>query len=161
MSATQCQPVLSIKAKPPTDYHLIHHGINDDNNNNNNNNIGNSKTGAGINSNGMDYPVDEYTLGQVLRTSSSDGINTATKYMDRHWDTFLTYNDLKTLKQNGVTHLRIPMGYWIRRGSRNDDNDNDNDNEPYISGGWKYFVRACKWARQLGLVVWADLHGGT
>ena len=111
----------------------------------------------------MDYPVDEYTLGQVLRSHSRNGIHTATKYMERHWDTFLTYQDLETLQKNGVTHLRIPMGYWIRltEEDNNDLNLKIEDDEPFIPGGWKYFVRACKWARELNLIVWADLHGGT
>lgn len=30
-----------------------------------------------------------------------------------HWDTWLTYNDLSTLATSGVTHIRIPIGYWI------------------------------------------------
>ncbi|OEU19488.1 exo-1,3-beta-glucanase [Fragilariopsis cylindrus CCMP1102] len=122
--------------------------------------IGNHK-GVGIDKHGMDYPVDEYTLGQVLRSHSIHGIQTATKYMERHWDTFLTYDDLQTLQKNGVTHLRIPMGYWIRltEEDNNDSNLKIEDDEPFIPGGWKYFVRACKWARELNLIVWADLHG--
>ena len=134
-----CQPILTVKAKEPTDYHLIR---------------GLANSGNGINEEGMDYPVDEYTLGQVLR-SSPGGLETATKYMERHWDTFLSYDDLRTLKQNGVTHLRIPMGYWIR----GIEGLSLVPGEPYIPGGWKYFVRAAKWCRELGLVVWADLHG--
>jgi len=134
-----CRPELVVKAKPPTDYHIIH---------------GLEGSGIGINAAGMDYPVDEYTLGKVLR-SSPGGIATAKRYMERHWETFLTYEDLKTLKQNGVTHLRIPMGYWIR----GKEGLSTIKGEPYIPGGWKYFVRAAHWCRELGLTIWADLHG--
>lgn len=134
-----CKPELVVRAKEPTDYHLLR---------------GLDGSGVGINDAGMDYPVDEYTLGKVLR-SSPGGISTATKYMERHWDTFLTYQDLKTLKENGVTHLRIPMGYWIR----GKEGLSIVPGEPYIPGGWKYFVRAVHWCRELGLTVWADLHG--
>lgn len=137
-----CKPVLSVRAMPPVDYHLIR-GIDPD--------VPNNK---GITADGLDYPVDEYTLGALLR-SSPGGIETATKYMERHWDTFVTYEDLKTLKENGVTHLRIPMGYWIR----NTPGMSLLNDEPFVPGGWKYFVRACLWSRQLGLQVWADLHG--
>ena len=142
---TLCRPVLVVKGKEPTDYHLIR-GIKGDGTP--------TRIRAGINQEGMDYPMDEFTLGQVLRTSSG-GIETATRYMERHWETFLTYDDLKTLKANGVTHLRIPMGYWIR----GIPGLSLLDDEPYIPGGWKYFVRAANWCRELGLVVWADLHG--
>lgn len=140
-----CKPVLAVKAKEPTDYHLIK-GLKGDGTP--------TKIRAGINEEGMDYPVDEYTLGQVLR-SAPGGIETATRYMERHWDTFLTYEDLGKLKSNGVTHLRIPMGYWVR----GTPGLSLLDGEPYIPGGWRYFVRAAKWCRELGLVVWADLHG--
>lgn len=134
-----CEPMLSVKEQEPTDYHLIQ---------------GLPGSALGINSAGMTYPVDEYTLGQLLR-SSPGGIDTATRYMERHWETFLSYQDLKTLKENGVTHLRIPMGYWIR----GKEGLSIIEGEPFIPGGWKYFVRAANWCRELGLVVWADLHG--
>jgi glucan 1,3-beta-glucosidase len=134
-----CKPELVVRAKEPTDYHLIK---------------GLPGSSLGINDSGMQYPVDEYTLGKLLR-SSPGGLDTATKYMERHWDTFLSYDDLKALKQNGVTHLRIPMGYWIR----GKNGLSLVDGEPFIPGGWKYFVRAAHWCRELGLTVWADLHG--
>lgn len=76
-----CQPILTVKAKEPVDYHER-----------------NWKSY-------WDYPVDEYTLGTTLRQSVG-GIDMATKYMERHWDTFLTHQDLKDLAEAGVTHLR-------------------------------------------------------
>lgn len=133
-----CEPMLRIAEKEPNDYRLI---------------PGLPGSELGI-ENGMTYPVDEYTLGLVLR-SSPGGIETATRYMERHWETFVTYEDLKTLKENGVTHLRIPMGYWIR----GIEGLSIIEGEPYIPGGWKYFVRVANWSRELGLTVWADLHG--
>ena len=170
---TLCQPMLSVHGKPPTDYHLIH-GLEA---------ASSTSDGRGITSEGTDYPVDEYTLGKLLRTAtepsaSSPRTETAagmgssattasvpststprivTQYMERHWETFLTYHDLHTLQEHGVTHLRIPMGYWIRNTPQV--SILDVDAEPYIPGGWPYFVRACRWARSLGLTVWADLHG--
>jgi len=133
-----CEPMLKIAEKQPTDYHLDPR-------------LPGSELGT---ENGMTYPVDEYTLGLVLR-SSPGGIETATRYMERHWETFVTYEDLKTLKENGVTHVRIPMGYWIR----GIEGLSIIEGEPYIPGGWKYFVRVANWCRELGLTVWADLHG--
>jgi glucan 1,3-beta-glucosidase len=121
-----CKPILSVKAKKPTDY--------------------NERGWRPF----MDYPVDEWTLGETLRTSVG-GFEMAQKYMERHWDAFLTYDDLHNLKKAGVTHLRIPISYWIRGDIL--------QGEPYIPGGWPYFVRAAKWCRKLGLVIWADLHG--
>ena len=94
----------------------------------------------------MDYPIDEYTLGQAFPRPEI-----AQKYMERHWDTFVTYEDLVQLKEAGVTHLRVPMSFWIRGDIR--------PGEPWIGGGWPYFVRFAKWCREIGLAIWADLHG--
>lgn len=123
-----CRPVLPVVSKEPTDYHprISYAGT-------------------------MDYPVDEWTLGQTLRQSVG-GLEMAQRYMERHWDTFVTEQDFKELAAGGVTHLRIPMSYWIRQ-------TDTIEGEPYISGGWSYFVRACEWARKYSLTIWADLHG--
>jgi glucan 1,3-beta-glucosidase len=93
-----------------------------------------------------DYPRDEYTLGQAFPDRTI-----ARKYMERHWDTFVTYEDLLGLKEAGVTHLRVPLSFWIRGDVR--------PGEPWIDGGWPYFVRFAKWCREIGLEIWADLHG--
>jgi glucan 1,3-beta-glucosidase len=128
---TVCQPILNVAVKKPTDY--------------------NERGWKSY----MDYPVDEYTLGHTLRMSVG-GLNMAQRYMQRHWDTFLTFQDLQELKDAGVTHLRVPMSYWIR----GDLKSNEDGSEPYIPGGWPYFVRAAKWCREIGgLNIWADLHG--
>eukprot|EP00542_Grammatophora_oceanica_P012263 CAMPEP_0194033910 /NCGR_PEP_ID=MMETSP0009_2-20130614/6392_1 /TAXON_ID=210454 /ORGANISM="Grammatophora oceanica, Strain CCMP 410" /LENGTH=639 /DNA_ID=CAMNT_0038674641 /DNA_START=31 /DNA_END=1950 /DNA_ORIENTATION=- len=133
---TICQPVLPVITKEPTDYHP-------------------QVSLAGT----KDYPVDEWTLGETLRAAVG-GLTTARRYMERHWDTFVVEQNFADLADAGVTHLRIPMSYWIRR----DEEDYNvpqhaNDDDPYISGGWPYFVRACGWARKYNLTVWPDLHG--
>jgi glucan 1,3-beta-glucosidase len=72
--------------------------------------------------------------------------------MERHWDTFVNKQDLIDLREAGVTHMRVPMSYWIRGDVQ--------EGEPWIDGGWPYFVRFAKWAREIGgLEIWADLHG--
>jgi glucan 1,3-beta-glucosidase len=94
-----------------------------------------------------DFPIDEYTLGQTFVNRA-----TAKRYMERHWDTFVSYQDLVDLRDAGVTHLRVPLSYWIRGDVR--------AGEPWITGGWPYFVRMAKWCREIGgLQIWVDLHG--
>ena len=136
----------------------------------------------------MNYPRDEYTLGQTFAKygvdesddeSSEEDETKKTigqRYMERHWDTFLTKDDLTRLHDAGVTHLRVPMGYWIRGGViasdfesdiENDEKELEQDEEPYISGGWPYFARLVHWCREINgnnptrpaLQVWPDLHG--
>lgn len=92
------------------------------------------------------YPMDEMSLGQTF-----DRKDIAHKYMERHWDTFVTKQNLIDLKEAGITHLRVPMGFWIRGDVQ--------DGEPWIGGAWPYFSRFVTWCRELGLEVWADFHG--
>mmetsp|Transcript_1739 Transcript_1739/g.3778 ORF Transcript_1739/g.3778 Transcript_1739/m.3778 type:complete len:609 (+) Transcript_1739:216-2042(+) len=94
----------------------------------------------------LDYPVSEY---DILSTFTDKRI--ARQYMERHWDTFVTKKELHKLKRAGVTHLRVPFGYWVRGDIA--------DGEPWVEGGWHYFKRLVGWCREIGLEVWADLHG--
>jgi hypothetical protein len=31
----------------------------------------------------------------------------------RHWDTFYQRGDLEILYESGISHLRVPVGYWL------------------------------------------------
>ena len=88
-------------------------------------------------------PLDEYTLCKAL------GPDRARKVMHDHWDTFVTFDDLKTLKSSGINALRIPVGYWIVAPKHG---------EPFVKGGLFYLLRVCEWAGQLGLRVLVELH---
>mmetsp|Transcript_6158 Transcript_6158/g.7880 ORF Transcript_6158/g.7880 Transcript_6158/m.7880 type:complete len:462 (+) Transcript_6158:387-1772(+) len=57
---------------------------------------------------------------------------------------------MEGLRLAGITHVRVPFGYWITGDIAED--------EPYVSGQWKYFARMVKWARARGISVWIDLH---
>jgi glucan 1,3-beta-glucosidase len=92
------------------------------------------------------FPMDEYTL-----TSAFPEKETARKYLEHHYDTFVTKQDVELLKKSGMTHVRVPLGYWILGDVHED--------EPYVDGGWPYFKRLCHWCREIGLEVWPDLHG--
>jgi aryl-phospho-beta-D-glucosidase BglC (GH1 family) len=43
------------------------------------------------------------------------GKEKARALLEKHWDTWVTKDDLTTLKNAGITHLRIPIGYWCVR----------------------------------------------
>lgn len=92
------------------------------------------------------FPMDEYTLTKAFPTKDS-----ARNYLEHHWDSFVTKQDLQFLKKNGITHVRVPLGYWIL--------GDTHPNEPYVDGGWPYFKRLVEWCRDIGLEVLADLHG--
>merc|ERR1711916_235671 len=70
----------------------------------------------------------------------------------KHWDTWVTYDDLQTLAKAGVNYLRVPVGYWIV---------DVQPDEPFVSpdqGGMVYLQRLLGWAEELQLDVLIDLH---
>lgn len=96
----------------------------------------------------LDFPNDEWHLAQAFQNDTALGA----KWLNYHFDNFLTRDDLVALQRAGVTHVRVPLPHWILGNIIEGE-------EPYIAGDrWKYFVRMCGWARSLGLEVWANLH---
>ena len=62
-----------------------------------------SKVNVGDN---LDKIVDEYTYAELVDPDF---------YKERlhtHWDTFVTKEDFEKVSSAGVTHVRIPVGYW-------------------------------------------------
>jgi glucan 1,3-beta-glucosidase len=94
---------------------------------------------------GQDFPTDEYTL-----AASFPDKDVARRYFQYHWDNFVTLDDLKELKAAGVTHVRVPLSHWIV--------GNIEEGEPWVDGGWPYFVRFVSWCRGLDIQVWPDVH---
>jgi glucan 1,3-beta-glucosidase len=93
----------------------------------------------------LPYPVDEWTF-----TDAFDDKEIAKKYLEIHYDNFVSRDDITMLRENGVTHIRVPLGHWIT--------GNIADDEPYVSGGWPYFKRLVGWCREEGIEVWPDIH---
>ena len=72
-------------------------------------------------------------------------------FSSRLWDEFYTEEDIQTLAANGISHLRIPVGYWIWDVA---------DGEPFPpppesddDGQRFYLKRLLKWAEKAGLKV--------
>ncbi|BFZ55240.1 hypothetical protein PYCC9005_002280 [Savitreella phatthalungensis] len=88
--------------------------------------------------------VDEYTFCQNL------GYAEAQRQLTAHWNSFYTENDFVIFKQQGLNHVRIPIGYWafdVQPG------------EPWVQGAAEQLDKALGWASRQGLYVWIDLHG--
>jgi len=95
----------------------------------------------------VDYPLDEYTLAAAF----GDNKEAAASWFNSHFDNFVSKDEIQELKDAGLTHLRVPLPHWILGDVR--------DDEVWIVGDrWKYFVRFCKWCREIGLEVWPDIH---
>ncbi|KAF8427709.1 glucan 1,3-beta-glucosidase precursor [Tirmania nivea] len=88
--------------------------------------------------------VDEFTLSRGL------GKEETVRRLTSHWETWITLADLQQIKNYGMNHVRIPIGYWAVAPL---------DGDPYVQGQLAYLDRAVQWARQVGLRVLVDLHG--
>lgn len=82
--------------------------------------------------------VDEYTFMQT------DG---AAEKIQKHRQTFICEEDFEWLSKNGISAVRIPIGYWIFDGDA-----------PYIAG-ISHLDWAVKMAEKYKLKVLLDLHG--
>ena len=74
----------------------------------------------------------------------------ARAYLKRHWDTWVTEDDIAKIADAGLTHVKIPIGHWIIGDIR--------EGEPWVDGDWHFFARAVGWCRKYGLKVVADIH---
>ena len=70
----------------------------------------------------------------------------------RHWANFYTEDDISKLASVGVSHIRIPVGYWLV--------DVIQENEPFPlppnddNEGQRYYLkRLIKWAEKFELKV--------
>ncbi|KAI0067460.1 glycoside hydrolase family 5 protein [Artomyces pyxidatus] len=91
--------------------------------------------------------VDEYTFG-LLQDNA-----TALAALQQHWSTWITEDDFIAIAAAGLTHVRIPVGYWSVPTSTN------GTFPPYISGAYPYLQQAVQWARAHNIHVIIDLHG--
>lgn len=88
---------------------------------------------------------DEYTYTQTL------GEAEAFRRLSRHWNSWITQDDFAQIARAGLNHVRIPIGYWAVAPVPGD---------PYVQGQLPVLDRAIGWARDAGLKVLLDLHGG-
>mmetsp|Transcript_20883 Transcript_20883/g.29798 ORF Transcript_20883/g.29798 Transcript_20883/m.29798 type:complete len:582 (-) Transcript_20883:868-2613(-) len=93
----------------------------------------------------LPYPVDEYTLAAAFPSKPL-----ARAYLERHWESFVTLQDLQNIKESGLDYVRVPLPHWIFGDIQ--------EGEPWVDGQWVHFVRVASWCRNLGLQIWPDIH---
>jgi hypothetical protein len=81
------------------------------------------------------------------------GQDAADKVFAKHWDTWITEEDLDKMKEYGINTVRVPVGYWIVEDLVY------KDSEHFPRGGLQYLDRLAGWAAQRNLYVILDLHG--
>jgi len=94
--------------------------------------------------------VDEYTYAQYVDPDYRK------ERLNRLWDEFYVEEDIQTLAANGISHIRIPVGYWIWDVAEDEPFPappaNDDEGQRF------YLKRLLKWAENAGLKVLIDLH---
>ncbi|EJD39940.1 glycoside hydrolase family 5 protein [Auricularia subglabra TFB-10046 SS5] len=88
--------------------------------------------------------VDEYTYGQYVPRSTAQSV------LNNHWNTFITEQDFIAIKNAGLNHVRLPIGYWAWDVS---------GGEPFVQGQLPFLAKAITWAQNQGLKIILDLHG--
>lgn len=96
---------------------------------------------------GCDGNNDEWTCVEALGQDAAD------KAFRGHWDTWTTQEDIQQIADLKLNTIRIPVGFWLREELVSDD-------EHYPRGGLEYLDRLVRWAKDAGLYVIMDLHGG-
>jgi len=108
--------------------------------------------GVPLDDKGMMQIVDEYTW----HNTSLVGKHNRTQMILDHWDTWVTQEHLATLKKSGISHLRIPVGYWYWGHSANESFASSASTFPIALNHLKTLVN--EWAAPLGLLVLLDMH---
>jgi aryl-phospho-beta-D-glucosidase BglC (GH1 family) len=80
------------------------------------------------------------------------GQDAADQAFQKHWDTWITEDDIAQIASLGLNTIRIPIGYWMKE-------DLIDSSEHFPRGGFQYLERVCGWANDQGLYVILDLHG--
>ncbi|GAV51239.1 hypothetical protein ZYGR_0AD04220 [Zygosaccharomyces rouxii] len=101
--------------------------------------------------------VDEFTLCKVL------GYEDAKKLLEKHFNSWITENDFKQIREDGFNLVRLPIGYWAWKQNHTKGYyiGNVTYKDPYVSDGLQLekLEQALQWAQKYGLQVWIDLHG--
>ena len=102
----------------------------------------------------VDKIVDEYTYAQYLEEDFYKG------RLKIHWDSFVTREDFEKVSSAGVTHVRIPVGYWYWDVEEGEpfpapNTDESDDHNPLF-----YLKRALIWLDELNMKAEIDLHAG-
>ncbi|KAL1357871.1 hypothetical protein HN51_009723 [Arachis hypogaea] len=74
----------------------------------------------------------------------------APQVMHNHWDTYITEDDFRFMSENGLTAVRIPVGWWIAQ--------DPNPPKPFVGGSLAALDNAFTWAQKHGMKVIVDLH---
>ncbi|KAL8523486.1 hypothetical protein ACS0TY_013446 [Phlomoides rotata] len=90
------------------------------------------------------------SLGGEYQLTNGYGPDRAPAVMRNHWNTYIVADDFRFMSQNGLTAVRIPVGWWIMY--------DQNPPSPYVGGSLQALDNAFTWAQQYGMKVIVTLH---
>ncbi|MBA0784554.1 hypothetical protein Gotri_026109, partial [Gossypium trilobum] len=90
------------------------------------------------------------TLQGEYQITNGYGPVKAPQVMQAHWDSYITEHDFKFISANGLSAVRIPVGWWIAQ--------DPNPPKPFVGGSLKALDNAFTWAEKYGMKVIVDLH---
>lgn len=91
--------------------------------------------------------VDQWTLCALL------GPDVALSILRPHWESFVTFQDLRRLRDAGINTLRIPVPYWMVDVTADEPWVGQNETQAALG-------RVLRWASRIGLKAFIDLHAG-
>jgi glucan 1,3-beta-glucosidase len=97
--------------------------------------------------------VDEYTM-----RSAKDGTNDRAAMLRDHWQTWFTEDILETLANAGITHLRVPVGYWYFVYPSHEESVFGRFKSDHAMALEQLKKVANEWAKPRGLHILLDLH---
>ncbi|XP_028755065.1 probable glucan 1,3-beta-glucosidase A [Neltuma alba] len=90
------------------------------------------------------------TLQGEYQITNGYGPLRAPQVMQDHWNTYITEEDFRFMSENGLTAVRIPVGWWIAH--------DPNPPKPFVGGSLAALDNAFTWAQNHGMKVIVDLH---
>jgi len=102
----------------------------------------------------QDKVVDEWTYAELL-----DPFVYQSRMLG-HWSTFVTKSHFQELVQAGISHVRIPVGYWYWDVEEGEPFPTPNLDDTDPTSPLFYLKRGLQWMDELGLQALIDLHSG-
>ncbi|KAL0439739.1 UNVERIFIED_CONTAM: putative glucan 1,3-beta-glucosidase A [Sesamum latifolium] len=90
------------------------------------------------------------TLQGEFQLTNAYGPDKAPSVMKNHWDTYIIADDFRFMSENGLTAVRIPVGWWIMQ--------HPNPPKPFVWGSLQALDNAFTWADNYNMKVILDLH---
>ncbi|GMY20215.1 probable glucan 1,3-beta-glucosidase A [Fagus crenata] len=78
------------------------------------------------------------------------GPEKASQVMQEHWNTYITDEDFRFMSSNGLTAVRISVGWWTAH--------DQTPPKPFVGGSLHALDNAFTWAYKYGMKVIVDLH---